>query len=88
MKTPTSKMIFHTTPDKQLTSIGSDEQLMIDPNFGNFVNLKLLEYIKEQFTSKKNSNQATIDAKNVSFNELSNVVDELVLRLYYVFVIA
>ena len=35
--------------------MGSDEQLMKDPNFSNFVNLKLLEYIKEQFSSKKNS---------------------------------
>lgn len=52
MKTPTSqhaKMIFQMTPDKLATVGGADDndELMKDPNFGNFFNLKLIEYIKD-----------------------------------------
>jgi hypothetical protein len=38
--------------------------------------------------AKRHSSSAELDAKSVSFSELSNIVDELVLRLYQVFTIA
>ena len=80
--------ILNTSLKNATGSFINDEQLINDPCFANFVNINTIQYIKDQFNTMKNTQQATTDNKNVSFRELSHVVDELVLRLYYVFVVA
>ena len=66
---------YHDNP-----RIGADE------TFTAFANLKSIEYIHQQFYAQRNSRDAQLDTKNACFSDLYVQVDELVKKLYQLFV--
>ena len=61
--------------------IGADE------TFTQFASLKSIEYIHQQFYAYKNSREAQLDTKNACFSDLYTQVDDLVKKLYQLFVL-
>ena len=57
-----------------------------DDTFTKFANLKSIEYIHGQFYSQKHSREAQTDTKNACFSDLYTQVDDLVKKLYQLFV--
>ena len=61
-------------------------QLTQDETFVAFAGLKPLEYIHTQFYQQKNSRDAILDTKNACFSDLYQTVDDLIKKLYGLFV--
>ena len=57
-----------------------------DETFTRFANLKSIEYIHQQFYVQKHSREAQMDTKNACFSDLYSQVDDLVKKLYQMFV--
>lgn len=57
-----------------------------DETFTRFANLKSIEYIHGQFYANKHSREAVMDTKNACFQDLYTQVDDLVKKLYQLFV--
>ena len=66
---------YHDNP-----RIGADE------TFTAFANLKSIEYIHQQFYAQRNSREAQLDTKNACFSDIYLQVDDLVKKLYQLFV--
>ena len=61
-------------------------KLTEDEPFARFAQLKSIEYIHQQFHAYKNSREAQLDTKNACFSDLYTQVDDLVKKLYSLYV--
>ena len=63
-----------------------NQKLNKDDTFAVYANLKSIEYIHTQFYAQKNSREAVLDTKNACFSDLYSLVDDLVKKMYNLFV--
>lgn len=61
-------------------------KISADETFTKYANLKSIEYIHSQFYTQKHSREAQTDTKNACFSDLYTQVDDLVKKLYQLFV--
>ena len=61
-------------------------ELKAEEPFVLFANLKSIEYISQQFNSHKHTREVLLDTKNACFTDLHSQVEDLVKKLYSLFV--